>query len=158
MTAPVYPVPKPSSAHSDLQRDLCRYLQRDAPRKFIPLKEMDLGLRIRDASVQRADVWALRWIDPIVIHIYEVKVSRSDFQSDINSGKWEGYINQCHWFFFVTPYGLVTKDEIPERAGWLEQRKSGKGFKVLNGIENPGFIPAGEMWAAVVKKQATYGG
>ncbi len=47
------------------------------------------------------------------VSIYEVKVSRADFLSDIKSGKWRGYLPHCHRIYFATPAGLVDKKEIP---------------------------------------------
>ena len=156
-------VPKPSSAHSDLQRDLCRYLEQRVSPPWITLQEMDLGLRGNNThwtgSVQRADVLAIRWTAPLRIHIYEIKVSRSDFQSDIKSGKWEGYLEHCHLFFFVTPHGMVQRDEIPEGIGWVEVSKRGKNFPTrLTGALNHDYSPSEDEWFAIVKKQAKYGG
>lgn len=63
------------------------------------------------------------------VSIYEVKVSRSDFLSDINSGKWRGYLPHCHRFYFATPAGLVDKREIPEEAGWIVRGE--RGWKTM---------------------------
>lgn len=151
----ISPVPKPSSAHSDLQRDLCRWLEQGPHEKWIAFKELDMDLRGRDPNTQRADVWALRWREPLRIHVYECKVSRADFLSDINSGKWEGY--GCHYFYFVTPKGLLTLDDIPDGVGWVEQTKG--GFRVRRtGHHNKIYHPSEGLLLACIKKQATYGG
>lgn len=47
---------------------------------------------------------------------YEIKVSRSDFLRD---GKWEEYLPVCTSFYFVTPEGLVSPDELPPGIGLL---------------------------------------
>lgn len=48
---------------------------------------------------------------------WEVKVSRSDFLSDIRSAKYERYLPHCRKLYFATPAGLLSKDEIPEGMG-----------------------------------------
>ncbi len=151
---------KPNSAHADLQEDLCTYLSKRVSPPWIALQEMDLGLRGNNArwtgSVQRADVFAIRWTSPLRIHIYEVKVSRADFKGD---SKWEGYLKHCHLFFFVTPNGMIERDEIPEGAGWVEASKRGKSFPTrLTGALNHNYTPSEDQWFAITKKQATYGG
>ena len=148
---------KPNSAHADLQEDVCRYLEQASP-PWITFKEMDLGLRGENANVQRADVLALKWTEPVA-HIYEVKVSRADFLSDKNSGKWEGYLFNCQLFFFATPHGLITKEDVPEGAGWVEQTERGNNFRRrLTGAENGNYHIGEDQWFALVKKQAVYGG
>lgn len=47
---------------------------------------------------------------------YEVKVSRSDFLRDT---KYTQYIPYCHEFYFVTPTGLVQRQEIEENIGLI---------------------------------------
>lgn len=149
---------KPNSAHSDLERDWCFYLERLARQKYITLKEVPLDQLRRNRNAKRVDVWALRWMDPLWIIIGEIKVSRPDFLSDIRSGKWKEALDACHRFYFITTYGLITEDDLPENAGWMEQRKSKKGFKEYHGLTNEGFKPSDGLWASVVKKLSTYGG
>lgn len=70
---------------------------------------------------------------------YEIKVSLSDFKGDY---KWRDYLPYCTYFYFVTPQGLITLDQIPAEAGWIE---ASKNFKKLltrkrppkNNIEEP---------------------
>lgn len=64
---------------------------------------------------QRMDAWAMpcswtQW----TTYGYEIKVSRSDFIQDM---KWRGYLEYCHNFYFVCPWGLIAPTEIPEEAG-----------------------------------------
>jgi len=151
-------VPKPNRAHSELQRDAKHYLEREAPKKYIVLMEVNADQLRRNPSAQRFDLWALRWMDPVLIIIGEIKVSRPDFQSDVRSGKWRDGLENCHLFYFIVPYGLITKDELPEGTGLMEQRKNGKGFKITHGIRNEGFSPSEGMLLSIIKKQAKYGG
>lgn len=71
-------------------------------------------------QVQMADVMrVIPSYTRFCVFIYEVKVSRSDFQSDLRSGKWRGYLDHCHRFMFAMPSGIAKKDEIPEEAGLI---------------------------------------
>lgn len=151
-------VPKPSSAHSELQRGVKRYLEREARKRYIVLTEVNADQLRRNPNVRRFDIWGLRWADPMLIIIGEVKVSRPDFLSDLRSGKWQDGLENCHLFYFIVPYGLITKDDLPEGPGLMEQRKSGVGFKVSHGIRNDGFAPSEGMLLSVIKKLSTYHG
>jgi hypothetical protein len=62
---------------------------------------------------------------------YEIKISRSDFFADFKKKHWNGNtkhdgmtagtLNNCpNKFFFVTPKGLLKKEEIPVHAGLIE--------------------------------------
>lgn len=66
---------------------------------------------------RRLDLWAMKrsYTKP-AIYGYEVKVSRSDFLSD---EKWHEYLPLCNQLYFVTPWGLVQPEEIPEGVGLL---------------------------------------
>lgn len=52
---------------------------------------------------------------------HEVKISRTDFQSDVRSGKWMNYRRFSCRVFFACPNGLILPNELPEGAGlwWL---------------------------------------
>jgi hypothetical protein len=89
-----------------------------------------LGSPYLQNSVQRADVMEIKpSYTRFCVSIYEVKISRSDFQSDIRSGKWLGYLEHCHRFYFATPSGMVKKEEIPDGAGLIVRGEN--GWKVL---------------------------
>jgi hypothetical protein len=47
---------------------------------------------------------------------YEIKVSRSDFLRD---AKYTQYLPYCHEFYFVTPTGLVQRQEVEENIGLI---------------------------------------
>ena len=66
----------------------------------------------------RADVLAARksFVNPSFT-IYEVKISRSDFNADVNKGKYRTYFEHCCQLYFAVPKGLVTKNDIPEDTG-----------------------------------------
>lgn len=71
----------------------------------------------------RLDGWAIKtsWSNPLVVG-YEIKVSVADFRND---DKWLGYLPYCNQFYFVSPPGVINKDEVPEQAGLLWVTKTG---------------------------------
>ena len=79
-----------------------------------------------DNRVPRADVLAVRksFAHPTFI-IYEVKISRSDFHTDVNKGKYQSYFNHCAQFYFAAPTGLIKKDEVPEGTGLIVRGEKG---------------------------------
>ncbi|MBV7300239.1 MmcB family DNA repair protein [Enterovibrio paralichthyis] len=50
---------------------------------------------------------------------YEIKVSLSDFRSDITSAKWKAYLDFSYGVVFAVPKGLVTKKDIPNGCGLI---------------------------------------
>lgn len=50
---------------------------------------------------------------------YEIKVSVSDFRSDVTSGKWQKYLEFSHAVVFCVPKGLVTKKDTPKGCGLM---------------------------------------
>ena len=71
---------------------------------------------------RKFDAWVMRksWINHMIFG-YEVKISRSDFLQD---KKWRDYLPYCHKFYFVTPWGLIDKQEIEEPAGLIYASKN----------------------------------
>jgi hypothetical protein len=71
----------------------------------------------------RLDGWAMKksWAGPLTTG-YEIKVSRSDFLGD---NKWQGYLPCCNELYFVSPFGLIQPNEVPEKVGLLWASKTG---------------------------------
>ena len=69
------------------------------------------------------DVWVLRrsWTNLETI-CYEIKISREDFKRD---SKWKEYLNYCHKFYFVCPWGMIKPEEIENGAGLYWVTKNG---------------------------------
>jgi hypothetical protein len=59
---------------------------------------------------------------------YEIKVSRSDYKRD-NDEKQSGALKFSDRFWYVTPPGLLRKDELPSYAGLQEW--DGKQFSIV---------------------------
>lgn len=72
---------------------------------------------------QRLDAWAINlWPSKNYERIaYEVKVSRADFINEIkNPDKRQQALDLSNYFYFATPKGLVSIEEIPEECGLIE--------------------------------------
>lgn len=63
------------------------------------------------------------------IKIYEIKSCRQDFVSD---NKWQKYLKFCTNFGFVTPPGVISLDELPEKVGLVEIYYTRNGRLVHN--------------------------
>ena len=68
-------------------------------------------------ELRKLDVWILKrsWVRFGTVG-YEIKISRSDFLRD---KKWPEYLEYCHEFFFVCPWGMIKPDEITDKAAGL---------------------------------------
>lgn len=99
--------------HDQLLRDLADYCRSQGK---IVFRDQNIG----PAGMPRPDVLTInksynRW-NPTV---FEIKVSRADFLSDVKSGKWAKYFDAASRVSFAVPAGLVKKTEIPEKAGLI---------------------------------------
>lgn len=105
--------------HSDLVEDLAEHLENG---DYIA-REVGYGSSWA-GSCPIPDVVRIRksYARPDFV-IYEVKAQRSDFLSELRSGKWLDYLPHCTRFYFATPSkGVVAnKSEIPEGAGWISR-------------------------------------
>lgn len=63
------------------------------------------------------DFWTMKksWANPMLTG-YEIKVSRSDF---LNDNKWTKYLPFCNKFYFICPYGIISKEEVGDFAGLM---------------------------------------
>lgn len=67
------------------------------------------------------------WNDNRSFISYEIKISRSDFKSDIDSFslKQAAAIRNSTQFFYACPHGLISPNEIPEICGLIEVNAGG---------------------------------
>lgn len=105
--------------HDALAEDLAAHLE--TPERMI-WTDMQLG----PSGSARPDVYSMRksYSNPMPV-TYEIKVSVSDFRSDITSGKWQKYLNFSTAVVFAVPKGLVTKDDIPKGCGLITRGEKG---------------------------------
>jgi len=86
------------------------------------------------------DAWAMnRSWSHLKMTAYEIKVSRGDFLSD---KKWTDYLQYCHVFYFICPWGMIKPEEIEAPAGLIYMTNSGsttriKKRAVIRDIEIP---------------------
>lgn len=100
--------------HNDLMIRLADYLGSISGRMM--WTDMQLG----PSGSPRPDVYAM---DKSFMHpkpvAYEVKVSLSDFRSDVTKGKWQSYLEFAGAVIFVVPKGLITKNDVPNGCGLM---------------------------------------
>jgi hypothetical protein len=100
--------------HNELQDDLAAHIRASSDR--LAWTNMPMG----SAGNCRPDVFAVpksfAHFTPI---IYEVKVSVSDFRSDVTSGKWQNYLKYASGVVFAVPAGLISKEDVPKGCGLI---------------------------------------
>lgn len=62
---------------------------------------------------------------------YEIKVSVSDFRSDITTGKWMRYLEYAQGVYFVVPFGMVAKSDLPDGAGLITYNAETELFRTV---------------------------
>lgn len=64
------------------------------------------------------------------LHVFEVKVSRSDFKNEMSDlTKWKAVGRFSDFFWLACPVGLVDVGEVPEEWGLMELTKGGLRIK-----------------------------
>lgn len=118
----------------ELANDLAKHLELSG--NMMAWTEVPLG----ESGYERADVIAVaksfaskRFI------IYEIKISRGDFLSDVNSAKYTKYKKHCNQLYFATPQGLIKKTEVPSDCGLIT--RSDKGWRVVKAAPRIEFKP-----------------
>jgi len=90
-------------------------LQLYAHHKNLLFREVNLGSPYISRSVPQADIVSVRpSYTKHFIDIIEIKATRSDFLSDINSGKFKKYLPHCHRFFYGVVKGVTCLKEIQD--------------------------------------------
>lgn len=106
----------------------------------------------RTADAIALSLWPSRGI---VLHGFEFKVSRGDWLRELRTPeKAEAIARRCHYWWLVTPVGLVRDDECPPNWGLLELRAPGAALRVTEKASKLGdpamdrFFVAGLLRAA----------
>lgn len=115
--------------HDELAEDLAQHLI--APNRMV-WTDMQMG----PSGSPRPDVYTMEksYSRPRPVS-YEIKVSRSDFLSDVNAAKWQKYLDFSGGVIFAVPKGLITKAEVPFECGLIVRNEN--GWKTLK-REKPG--------------------
>lgn len=120
-----------SIEHDELAEDLAAAIG------LMPFMNVPLGsvyLSNWGEAPARADVVGIKpSYNRFCLSVYEVKVSRADFLSDIRSEKWKSYLPHCNRFYFAMPQGIATREEIPDPAGLYV--KGPKGWSAIKGAQ-----------------------
>ncbi len=111
--------------HNSLQQDLFDHLSR-------PERMAWADMMMGPAGSVRPDIFTLNksYSNPRPLS-YEVKVSVSDFRSDVTSGKWMEYARFSAGVLFCTPKGLITKADLPDGCGLMV--RSDKVWRTVKG-------------------------
>jgi len=138
-----------ATEHQKLEYDLAGYLRQSGKRTVF--RQPNIGSRwMTGGRMGIPDVMTIEcsFTKPHIT-IYEVKAERSDFLSDIRSGKWQRYLPICNRLIFATPAGLVKRDEIPPETGLLV--KGEKSWSSVKAAPTRGPIEIEEsMWLALL--------
>ena len=122
--------------------DLAKHLNEKG---WIAWTQIPLGsVMWNNSRIPRADVLAVnKSFSNSTFIIYEVKVSRSDFLSDVNRGKYLSYLDFCSQLYFAAPSGLLKKEEIPENCGLIVRGAS--SWRVAKAATRRDFTPTTEF-------------
>lgn len=94
-----------------------------SPSEWLFFRELRVGTGRRNSGAQRLDGLALNTLPHTAMKrvCYEVKVSRSDFLSELRQPlKRRIGMRYSNEFYFVTPAALVDAEEIPAECGLVE--------------------------------------
>lgn len=105
--------------HDELAADLAAHLR--GPGRMV-WADMQLG----PAGSPRPDVYTIdRSYAYPKPRAYEIKVSVSDFRADVTAGKWMSYLDYAESVTFAAPAGLISKADLPPRAGLMIRGDTG---------------------------------
>ena len=105
--------------HDELLVDLAGHLRSISDR----MVWLDTGMGA--AGSVRPDVWALSKSYAFNALAYEIKVSVSDFRSDVTKGKWTEYLKYSTGVIFAVPAGMIKKEDVPSGCGLMTRGPDG---------------------------------
>jgi len=95
--------------------------------EWVFLRELRVGTGRNRHSLQRLDAFALNCLPHLAMKrvCYEIKISRGDFLCEMkNPLKRRIGMHFSNEFFFVTPAGMLSLDEVPTECGLIEVGKA----------------------------------
>jgi hypothetical protein len=98
------------------------------PKQWAFFDELRIGTGYGKDAEQRFDAWAIHYFPSKrnVSRCYEIKISRSDFKSEIRKPlKRRPGLRLANEFYFVTPENLLDPAEIPPECGLMEVNSKG---------------------------------
>lgn len=112
----------------DAKQVLSRLSVSHDPSMWAFFEEVRIGTGFTKDSEQRLDAWAICYLPSKrnVTRAFEIKVSRSDYFSEIKKPrKRRAGLRLSNEFYFVVPKGLVSATEVPPECGLIEVGKTG---------------------------------
>ena len=121
-------------------------------REFCCLEEIRMGTGFTNTAMKRADYLVISTNNGNDVIVFEVKVSRQDFQKDIKSiNKQRTAKCISNYFYYITPKGLLDPKEIPDWAGLLEVDLSDTQMFIQNVLYAPRRHNEGPTWGLVAE-------
>lgn len=155
------PAKKPAMSAKEVVEHLARSY---AAPKWAFFAELRVGTgyiqALDDIWEQRFDAWAIAlWPSKKFLRIaFEVKVTRSDFLSEIkNPQKRQAAMALSNQFYFVTPQGLIKKEEIPDDCGLIEIKPTGGRLITVKAPVHDGLPEAPWRFLASIARRAERG-
>jgi len=107
--------------------DLLERSLHSAKSEWLFLRELRVGTGHRNHSLQRLDAFALNCLPHLAMKrvCYELKTSRADFLCELRRPlKRRIGMRFSNEFFFVTPAGMLSLDEVPTDCGLIEMGRA----------------------------------
>lgn len=122
-------------SHDALAADLAAFLRTE---RVMTWEDIPLG----PSGSVRPDVYTITksFMSPCPT-AYECKVTRSDFLSDVTSGKWQSYLKYASAVYFACAVGLFDKKDVPTHCGLIVRHPSGTWRRVKRAVFSPVIIP-----------------
>jgi hypothetical protein len=103
--------------------DVLEFAIHSSKAEWIFLRELRIGTGHRHHESQRLDAFALNCLPHLAMKrvCYELKISRADFLGEVRRPlKRRIGMRFSNEFYFVTPAGMLTYDEVPADCGLIE--------------------------------------
>lgn len=126
------------------------------PEESAFFEELRIGTGYGKDSEQRFDGWAIHYHPSKrnVVTCYEIKVSKSDFKSEINKPiKRRAGLRLSNEFYFVMPKGLVPVEEIPPECGLMEYENGNLSITIKAPYRDS--IPSWMFVSAIARRKDT---
>jgi hypothetical protein len=117
--------------------------------------ELRIGTGYTKDSEQRLDAWAIHYYPSKrnVVRAFEVKISRSDFLSEMKKPlKRRPGLRLSNEFYFVAPQGLLKIEEIPPECGLMEVKEDGSIITKISAPYRDTFPPTWLFMAAIARR------
>lgn len=127
---------------TDINRALKARYSGDEWRIWFEVSQSTGAIRGRRADAVVMNIWPSK---DFQLHVFEVKVSRSDFKNEAaDLTKWQAVGQYADFFWLACPVGMVCPQEVPEAWGLMELTKGGLRVKKQAPIrDNPAPIDRG---------------